>query len=104
MIIDWYIDASFAVHPDFKSHSGMVMMFKGGKGCLMSGSDKQRLNADGSTIAEVVGVHDHLPKVLWAALFLAAQGHDVEENITCQDNKSAMLLEENGKRSSGKRT
>jgi len=32
------------------------------------------------------------------------QGYDVKENILCQDNKSTILLENNGKRSSGKRT
>ena len=24
-VIKWYIDTSFAVHPDFKSHTGAVM-------------------------------------------------------------------------------
>ena len=33
-----------------------------------------------------------------------AQGIDVRENTLYQDNKSAILLEENGKASSGKRT
>ena len=59
---------------------------------------------DSSTIAELVAVHQFLPKVLWTPLFLSAQGHDVEENLTPQDNESAILLEENGKRSSRKRT
>ena len=31
--IEWHIDASFAVHPDFRSHSGATMRFAGGKGC-----------------------------------------------------------------------
>ena len=26
-IIKWYVDASFAVHPDFKSHAGASMFF-----------------------------------------------------------------------------
>jgi len=30
--VEWYIDAAFAVHPDFKSHTGGVMRFTGGKG------------------------------------------------------------------------
>ena len=104
MILDWYIDASFAVHPDFRSQSGMAMKFRGGKGCPITGSDKQKLNTDSSTIAELVGVHDYLPKVLWTPLFMSAQGYAVESNEVHQDNKSAILLEENGKRSSGKRT
>ena len=35
---------------------------------------------------------------------MEAQGHGIKKNILFQDNKSAILLEENGKRSSGKRT
>ena len=35
---------------------------------------------------------------------MEAQGYGIEQNILYQDNKSAILLEENGKRSSGKRT
>ena len=35
---------------------------------------------------------------------MEAQGYNVHENILYQDNKSAILLEKNGKRSSSKRT
>ena len=42
--------------------------------------------------------------VLWTRLFLEAQDCGVQENIVLQDNRSAMLLEKNGKASSGKRT
>ena len=41
---------------------------------------------------------------LWTKHFMEAQGHDIEKNILCQDNKSAILLEVNGRRSSGKHT
>lgn len=37
-------------------------------------------------------------------LFLEEQGHTIEKNVLCQDDKSAMLLKENGKKSSSKRT
>jgi hypothetical protein len=42
--------------------------------------------------------------ILWTKLFLEAQGYDMEKNIVYQDNKSAILLETNGKKSSGKQT
>ena len=35
---------------------------------------------------------------------MEAQGYQVEQNILYQDNKSTILLEQNGKRSSSKRT
>ena len=37
-------------------------------------------------------------------MFLEAQGYSVSENIIYQDNQAAILLEKNGKASSGKRT
>jgi hypothetical protein len=42
--------------------------------------------------------------ILWTKLFLEAQGYDVDKNIIYQDNKSAILLETNCKKSSGKQT
>ena len=41
---------------------------------------------------------------MWTRLFLEAQGYGVTENIIFQDNQAAILLEKNGKASSGKRT
>ena len=43
-------------------------------------------------------------QILWVHLFLKAQGFAVSNNILYQDNKSAMLLETNGRALSGKRT
>ena len=45
-----------------------------------------------------------MPVALWTPLFMEAQGHRIKENKVWQDNKSTMLLENNGKTSSGKRT
>ena len=101
-VIKWYVDASFAVHPDFRSHTGSVMTY--GKGVPISQSHKQKLNTRSSTEAEVVGVDDAMSPILWTRLFLEAQGIEVRRNILYQDNKSAILLENNGKKSSSKRT
>jgi hypothetical protein len=51
-----------------------------------------------------VGIDDALPLILWARYFIEAQGYTVEENILYQDNKSTILLANNGRWSSGKRT
>ena len=101
-VIKWFVDASFAVHPDFKSHTGAVMTY--GTGAVMTASRKQKLNTRSSTEAELVGVDDMATMILWTKLFLEEQGYDVEKNIVYQDNKSAILLETNGKKSSSKRT
>ena len=42
--------------------------------------------------------------ILWTKLFMEAQGYEIQKNILYQDNKSTILLEENGKHSSSQRT
>ena len=101
-ILSWWIDASFAVHPNMRSHTGATMSM--GKGCPISVSTKQKINTRSSTEAEIVGVNDALYMVLWVRHFLEKQGYNVKDNIIYQDNQSAMKLEHNGKRSSTKNT
>jgi hypothetical protein len=101
-VIKWWINGSFATHPDMKSHTGGTMSM--GKGSVYSTSTRQKLNTKSSTEAELVAVDDCMPQVLWTRHFLKAQGYEVRESIIYQDNESAELLEKNGKRSSGKRT
>jgi hypothetical protein len=101
-VVKWYVDASFAVHPDFKSQTGAVMTY--GQGAMMAMSKKQKLNTRSSTEAELVGVDDAMTLILWTKLFLQAQGYRIDKNILYQDNKSTILLAKNGKRSSSKRT
>jgi hypothetical protein len=45
-----------------------------------------------------------MPAICWTRYFVQSQGREVLENIVYQDNRSAMLLEKNGKASSSKRT
>ncbi len=97
----WYVDASFALHPDMRSHSGYVFTF--GKGAIASSSRKQSLNTRSSTEAELVAADDAAGPMLWTQRFLQAQGFGLT-TIMYQDNKSAMLLEQNGRSSAGKRS
>ena len=104
-ILKWMIDASFAVHPDMRSHTGGVgFIGDNNRGAIQTLSRKQKLNTKSSTEAELVGVDDMSVMVLWTQLFLEEQGWAITKNIIYQDNKSAILLETNGKKSSGKRT
>jgi hypothetical protein len=101
-VVKWYVNASFAVHPDFKSHTGAMMTLR--KGAMQSIARKQKMNMRSNTEGELVAVDNAGTMILWTKLFLEAQGYDVDKNIVYQDNKSAILLETNGKKSSGKRT
>jgi hypothetical protein len=94
-----WVDASNAVHPDMKSHTGGVMSF--GLGGLLCMSSKQKLNTKSSTEAELVGASDYLPNTIWVKRFLESQGYNLDENILEQDNESAIKLEKNGRTSAG---
>ena len=100
--VEWYIDASHAVHFDMKGHTGGTMTM--GKGSIYSTANSQKLVARSSTESELIAVYDVMPQVLWTQHFLDAQGHTVKNNIIHQDNKSSILLAKNGRRSSSKRT
>jgi hypothetical protein len=101
-VLSWYVDASFAVHPDMRWHTGGAMTM--GMGFPLDKSTKHKLNTRSSTESEIVAVNNLIPQILWARLFMKAQGFVVRYNILYQDNKSAMLLETNGRASSSKRT
>jgi hypothetical protein len=101
-IIKWWVDASFAVHPDMKSHTGGAMTLS--KGALYGTLTRQKLNTKSSTEAKLVGVNDVMPQILWTPYFLEAQGYDVKDSTVNQDNQRAILLEKNGCASSGKHT
>jgi len=47
----WWVDSSYAVHPDMKSHTGIFMTI--GKGGTYTASCKQKLNTKSSTEAEL---------------------------------------------------
>jgi hypothetical protein len=96
----WHVDALFAFHDDFKSHTGGVMTL--GAGAIQTVSKKQKVNTKSSTEAELVLLDDVISKVMWTKLFLQAQGYGINENIIYRDNQSSMKLEMYGKFSSSK--
>ena len=98
----WYVDASFAVQPNMRSHTGGGLTM--GRGFPLVSSTKQKLNTQSLMESELVGVDDMMPIVVWSHYFIMAQGYGVTQNILLQDNKSSILLEKNGRASSGKQT
>ncbi len=101
-VLSWYVDASYAVHPDMRGHTGGAMTM--GTGFPLGKSTKYKLNTRSSTEIEIVAVDNLIPQILWARLFMKAQGFVVSNDILYQDNNSAMLLETNGQASSSKHT
>ena len=99
-VIKWWVDASYAIHPDMKVHTGANMSLGGGSAISMS--KKHKLNECSSTGAEVIGVDDVMLQMLWTKYFCEEQGYPIEENIMYQDNLSAMMLDTNSNKSSSK--
>ena len=91
-----FIDASFGVHFDRTSRTGVIAMLAG---AFIGGwSSKQKLVSKSSTEAEVIGLSDGLSIVLWMSLWLQAQGHDLRPVVVYQDNQSALSLMKTGKK------
>ena len=97
-----WVDVSYGVHNDCKSHTGGAISW--GWGVLLTMCKKQKLNTKSSTEGEIVGVSDFLPNMIWARMFMEAQGDILEKNTLFQDNQSAMKIILNGKKSSGPKT
>ena len=90
-----YIDASFGVHADAKSHTGTLVTL--GKGPIMAKSVKQKINTKSSTEAELVGLSDSVSLVIWCRNFLESQGYKMPPASVFQDNLSTIAMIKNGK-------
>ena len=95
-----YVDASYGVHWDFKSHTGCMISVSSGP--VHVSSRRQKLNSKSSTEAELIGVSDSLSQVVWTREFLIAQGYDVPAAIVKQDNQSTMVLANKGRSTSSR--
>jgi hypothetical protein len=94
------IDASYGVHSDGKSHSGMTISY--GKGSILAQSTKQKLVVKSSTEAELVALSDKAGLGLWCQNFLNDQGLNISSVVIKQDNQSTIALIEKGRSTSEK--
>ena len=51
-----------------------------------------------------MGADDATTMMLWTKLFMEEQGYKIDENVLFQDNKSAILMEKNGRERMGKQS
>ena len=101
-IVKWWVNGSYEIHPDARSQTGGTASL--GKGSLISTSIKQRLKTRSSTETELVAYDDLMPHLCWTKYFLECQGYNINSTIIYQDNQSDILLENNRRASSCKRT
>ena len=90
-----YIDASYGIHADLKSHTGCVIGI--GKGPVFAKSSTQKLNTKSSCEAELVGLSDSTGMIIWTRNFLIEQGYPMGAATVYQDNQSAIKMIGNGK-------
>ena len=90
-----YIDASFATHPDMKSHTGVFCTL--GTGALYTKSTAQKINTTSSCEAELVALAKGLQQAIWTRMFLTSQGFDMPPITVYQDNQSTIKLVERGR-------
>jgi hypothetical protein len=62
-ILKWWVDVSFAVHPNMRWHSGGGLYL--GRGFPIISSTKQKLNIWRSAETEIVGADDFMPSICW---------------------------------------
>lgn len=96
-----FADASYGVHEDGKSHSGLCIAL--GEGPIFVRSSKQKIVSKSSTEAELISLSDGCSQIIWSRDFLIGQGYELPSTIVYQDNKSTMSLVEKG-RSTSERT
>ena len=101
-ILKWWVNGSYRIHPDARSQTGGTASL--GKGSFIFTSIKQILNTRSSTETELVAAYDLMPHLCWTNYFLECQGYNINSTIMYQDNRSTILLENNGRASSSKRT
>ena len=97
MILELYVDASYGVHGDGKSHSGALINM-GDTGAIYVSSKKQGIVAKASTEAELVALSDCAGQVLFARELIGEMGYpQTKPTVVHQDNKSTIALIKAGK-------
>jgi len=61
-VVHWFVDVAYAIHPDFKSHSGWVMTM--GNGAVQSSLMKQKLVIRGTCKVKLMVADDASTKIL----------------------------------------
>ena len=61
--INWWVDASYTTHQDFKENTGAMMSFR--KGAVVSFLRKHKINVHSPTESELVGSDNNIPMMWW---------------------------------------
>ena len=91
-----FVDASYGVHVDGKSHTGSCVVI-GDIGAVHCRSTKQGIVSKSSTEAELIGLSDSANQGIHTRMFLVNQGYTMGPVTVYQDNMSCMALIDRGR-------
>ena len=74
-IVKCWLDASYEIHTDYRSHIGATISL--GWVSVSSMSKRQNLNSRILTEAELIGADDVIPGLLWSRYFIEVQGQRI---------------------------
>jgi hypothetical protein len=91
------VDASYAEHPDRKSHYGISLHVGDESGSVQTVSKKTKMTVLSSTEAEYIGMCEGAKIIAWARQFLDELGFPQSDpTVMYEDNKSAIHMVEQG--------
>ena len=93
-----YVDASYGVHMDMRSHTGIAISL--GKGVIYCKSSTQKLNTKSSTESELIALSDSIGQIVWTRNFMMSQGYNLGPAHIYQDNQAVISLIKNGQSNS----
>jgi hypothetical protein len=96
-----YADASYLIHPDAKSHSGISVHVGAGGGSILASSKKQKIVSTSSTEAELIAQFEAVRLVVWLQSLIRSLGVESQPPVIFQDNQAAIHLARGGKPTSG---
>ena len=91
-----FVDASYGVHVDGKSHTGSCVVIED-IGAVHCRSTKQRIVSKSNTEAELIGLSDSANQGIHTRMFLDNQGYSMGPVTVYQDNMSCMALIDRGR-------
>jgi len=103
MLLQCSADASFGIHADGKSHSGLVMSLGKRSAPVQVWSRKQKAVSTSSTQAELMALTEAIEEVMWMRRLLGDLGYPaILPTPMEQDNTSAMIVAQNGNKAKGR--
>jgi hypothetical protein len=89
-----FTDASYGIHLNGKSHTGICLKFQ--RGSVTAKSIKQKVVSKSTAEAELIAQSDGVALGSWALQFLEEQGYILPKVIVYEDNKATITLAQKG--------